>query len=183
MGAAVILLAAGMPMAFAQSDLALSALTVPVSNLPEGCQLAPVPALPSPFLLSNGKPLERPPYPGNFPANPWWGIEDRYKTQVQDVIEPPQAWKGTDAPLTARDANKVRWAGRGIVTQAYHATYQAAADVSVVVRAVRYADLASAARQPKRTNRIVRDMTVIDVTANQPTGCLNAVLSYIQSLK
>jgi hypothetical protein len=180
---AVVFLTAGIAIASAQSEFALSTLTVPASNLPDGCQLAPVPPRPSPFVLSNGAPLVRPPYPGNFPENPWSGIEDRYRTQVQDVIEPPRVAKGTDAPLTPRDAIRTQWAGRGVVTQAYHAIYQDAGGASVVVHAARYDDPAYATAVPKRPNRLVRGTTVIDVIANQPTGCLNAVLSYIQSLK
>jgi len=178
------MLAAGLAVVSAQSGPALGTLTVPAASLPEGCQLAPMPPLPSPFVLSNGASIQRPPYPGKFPQNPWVGTEDRYKTQVQDVVEPPKAVSMPHAPpLDAKQANKLRWTGRGHAAEAYHAIYQSATGASIVVQAVRYHDPSFPALDSKQPNRIVRGAVVIKVDADQPTGCLNAILAYVQSLK
>jgi hypothetical protein len=181
---AALVLAAGLAVTSAQPAAGLSALTVPVTSLPEGCALAPAPALPSPFVLSDGTEIQRSPYPGKFPQNPWVGTEDRYKTQVQHIVEPAGAIRMPDGPpLDQRQANKLSWAGRGRAAEAYHAIYQDSAGASIVVQAVRFHDVKAATAIPQSPNRIVRGSTVIKVDANRPTGCLNAVLSYLQSLK
>ena len=177
-------LGAGVAVASAQSAPPLSALTVPAGSLPDGCQVAPQPPTPTPIVLPDGKLIHRSSHPGKFPTNPWYGKDDTYMVQVQNAIEPaPRVQMPDGPPLERKEISRLVWSLRGHVAEAYHATYQDSFGASIVVQAVRYHDAKWATVNPLQTNRIVRGSTVIRLDSTQPTGCLNAVWTYLQALK
>ena len=165
---------AGMAAVFAQSAPAMSALTVPVGSLPEGCRLTPPPPAPTPI------PLPRP----HFPDNPWVGTDYSYIANVRTALEHLPPVKLPDGPpLDPTTASKLAWTLKGDIAEAYRASYETTLGGSILVQAVRYKDAKWATLDPRKPDRIVRDSTVILVTGNPQGECFNAVRSYIQSLK
>jgi hypothetical protein len=112
-------------------------------------------------------------------------------TEVRKTID--GAPRLPDAPpLDAREANAFELKLADNVMQAYHATYVSADASEVEVFALTFNDAALARAEPLSAtlnpsrgfrSRVVRDATVIVVTASTSHECARAVDRYIRSLK
>ncbi len=180
----MLVLATGMAAVSAQSTPVFSELTVPAASLPAGCRLTPSSPEPTPIPQPEGTVAAIAPKPfalRSFPRNPWFGSDYKYIAQVRQAIERAPAIQFPDGPpLEPKEAARLAWTLKGNIVEAYRASYETAASVSILVQAVRYSE--SRWATPGQ-GRIVRGSAVIVVTGNPQSECFKAIQNYIQSLK
>ncbi len=176
-----VALAGGAAAVAAQSEPALSTLTVPAANLPAGCKLGE--ARPTMRLMAPSGVVA-------VPMNPWSGTEPVLKAAVRSTID--GAPSIPDAPPPDRreiGAIQSRWAAD--VAEAYRAEYQTAADERIFVSAVRYTDAAeikaaalpgTSRARPGTSARIVHGARVIQLSG-AAGECFQAIKNYLQSAK
>ena len=185
-----VVLAAWIVGVSAQAGLALNALTVPATSLPNSCHLRPyVPAM-SPVAqvgtTTTWRPNPRSSAP--FPGNPWVGTDRELLIYLRGTPPVPDAPPPSAAELSAM---KGRWAQH--VVEGYRALYDST-DGGVEVQAIRFDDATLATTSAPSvvqllntprgaSDRIVLGAVVVQVTAASATPCYKAVGDHIRSLK
>ena len=166
--------------AAAQPASTIAALTVPESNLPDGCRLNPV---------GTNTWMSLPTGIVAVPSNPWSGADHRLKAAVRSAVDgPPQM---PDAPPLDRRgiaSFESKWADD--VAEAYHAEYVGTSGGPVLVSAVRFKDanhaiqeLRGLGAQASLSARFVRGAVAIRVSGTSNLECFQAVSKYVQSLR
>ena len=158
----------------------LAALTVPESDLPDGCRLNPA--------VTNTW-MSLPTGIVTVPSNPWSGADHRLKAAVRSAVDgPPQM---PDAPPLDRRGMasfESKWADD--VAEAYHAEYVGTAGGPVLVSAVRFKDanhaidkLPGLGAQRSLSTRFVLGAMAIRASGSSNLECFQAVSKYLQSLR
>ncbi len=187
----IAMLAAPVATALAQTDVTLSALTVPDAKLPAGCRLQP-PA-PPPTRVARGDTVfvsgnPAPFFP--FPTNPWVGVDRRLVVEARKRIDPFGVPDGP--PPTSAERTRMERAWVASVREGYHALYTSTDEVNVDVSAIMFDDAGLATKKradvgthvPRDvSDRLILGAAVVVLRANAKTACFDAVDAHVKSIR
>ena len=179
---AVAVVAAGMVSASGQETFALSRLTVPANNLPEGCQVAPyVPATSSVAPVGNAMVVTSNPgssYP--FSANPWVGTDHRL---LLYLFGPPPVPDGPPPSISALRQWEAQWVRH--VREGYRALYDVGDGrrIEVVALGFEAGGLPSTGWPAGAEFRIGNVVAAVRAPTGPKTQCAQAIEMHIQALR
>jgi hypothetical protein len=174
LGGLIAVLAAWAASASAQKELSLASLTVPEKNLPNGCRLRP----------------HSPQSSFPFPNNPWVGRDRKLLVELRRNIDGPL--RLPDAPpLSAKEVSTFERQWVADVVEGYRAVYISAETILVRVSAIRFdsgkvpahSPPASAAGLQGVKDRLVVGPAIVQISADSPNECFQAVDRHIRALK
>ena len=183
---AFVLAAASLGASTPQRDSALSSLTVPERQLPDGCRVQPFTAPTTPVAVTLGNRGSSFP----FPANPWAGSERPLLVELRKSIAGSLLRLPDAPPMTPSEIAAMENTWVADIVEGYRASYADADGTSVVVSAIKFrnrqmAESARPAASPGAQFRsvYVTGPAVVDVRGGSGSSCFSAVDRYVQTFK